>query len=144
MMNLCLLANDDMEGRVSVLEWVLETLGVSYTLTIAISSMFLLWGACWFVWTQRRPAVIAAYYAFVPIPLMFGVLGTVQGFLQTYEYIAYSEVQPDPSTIAEGMAVSTATMYIAIIVTMPTLIVLSIGLFVKTIKAANSGEEYIR
>ena len=132
----------DDPDRVSVLSneesevsWLLRCLGPLHRLTILLLGFMIFLGSWWVVVTQRRPAVVAAYLVFLIIPLLFGVVGTVQAFIKFHQTIAWSELPVGQNVIARDTMAALVPIFVAVTVTIPSLFVLAVGLFVKTLKA---------
>lgn len=122
----------------SFLSWMMESVGPVYLIVLVLLGLLLLIGGSIVVLASRRPGVIAACLAFVPLPLLIGLLGMLQGMLQSFSIVATSSVQPKPSELAAGYSAAMMTPLLAIAVTIPGLLVLATGLLVRSIIAART------
>jgi hypothetical protein len=117
----------------SLLVWMYEALGPFYLLVLPLSGFLVFLGACLVVALSRRPAVVAAYLVFLPLPLLIGVYGTVQGFIASLSVIATAAGSPQPAEVAEGVSTGLFTSVVGLTVTFPSYFVLAIGLFLRTV-----------
>ena len=129
------------EGPVqrSFLSWMFNSLGPFYALVLPLSGLAVFVGACLVVCLSRRPALIAAYLVFLPLPLMLGVLGSIDGFISSFAVIATSPTAPKPSEVAEGISTGLFTSLVGLMVTFPAYIVAAIGLFLRTLSSRKAG-----
>jgi hypothetical protein len=116
--------------------WVIQCLGLFGLLTV-LSAVAVFIGACVVVFKSRRPAVIASYMAFLLLPLLFGIIGALNAIISTFDVLAMTDVRIDvrQSQVLGFMAEVSLFPLIALISTLPSYFVLSIGLFVRTIFA---------
>lgn len=117
----------------SFLYWMVEALGPFYSLVIPLAGLVIFMGACLVVAMSRRPAVIAAYLVFLPLPLLIGIYGSIQGFIASYSVIAASVVTPKPSEVAAGISTGLFTSLVGLMVSFPAYFVLASGLFLRTL-----------
>jgi len=122
----------------SFLSWMITSLGPFYALVIPLTGLAVFIGACVVVASSRRPAVVAAFLVFLPLPLMIGLIGTVHGFISSFQIIATAGATPKPSDIAAGISTGLFTTLVGLLVTFPSLLVLAFGLFFKTLSAGSS------
>ena len=122
-----------MPQRQSYLGWMFRSLGWFYTLVLPGSALLVFIGAVLVVAICRRPSVIAAYLVFLPLPIMIGAFGTVQGLIASYSVIANSTMAPMQSELAQGYSTGLFTLLVGILLTFPSYFVISIGLFLRTI-----------
>jgi len=120
-------------ARQSILSWMFQSLGIMYGTAIPLSGLVVFLGACLVVALSRRPAVIAAYLVFLPLPLLIGVLGSVHGLIASHSVIAMSDVAPEPAAVAAGISTALFSTLAGMIVSFPSYFVLSIGLFLRTL-----------
>lgn len=121
----------DYEQR-SVLSWMLMALGPFYALVIPLAGLAVFIGACCVVGLNRRPAVIAAFLVFLPLPLMIGMFGSVQGFISSLQIVAMAGATPKPSEVSLGISTGLFTTLVGLLVTFPSYFVLAFGLFLRT------------
>ena len=117
----------------SYLAWMYNSLGPFYGLVIPLAGFVVFVGACLVVALNRRPAVIAAYLVFLPLPLLIGIFGSIRGFIMSYSVIATSVVTPKPSDVAGGISTALFTSLVGLFVTFPAYFVAATGLFVRTV-----------
>jgi len=125
----------------SSLSWMLRSLGSIYGLLILLAGLLVFVGACAVVVGSRRPAVIAAYLVFLPLPLLISALAVIYGALQSCLVLAASTASPRPSEIAWGMATVWCTLLAGLIAMLPSYAVLGVGLFVRTLSSPQQGRE---
>jgi biopolymer transport protein ExbB len=53
---------------------------------------------------------------------MVGLLGTVDGMVQSFQVIAMSETQPKPSQLAEGISMALITTLVGLVLAIPAII----------------------
>jgi hypothetical protein len=95
-----LLAQAEAPVRQSYLAWMYHSLGFFYAVVIPLAALMVFLGACLVVAMSRRPAVIAAYLVFLPLPLLIGLYGTIEGFIAVYSVIVMSPTAPKPAELA--------------------------------------------
>jgi len=117
----------------SLLSWMFNAIGLFYGLVLPLAGFVIFIGACLVVARSRRPAVIAAYLVFLPLPLLIGVYGSIRGFIASYSVIAMSTSTPNPAEVAEGISTALFTSLVGLMVTFPAYFVLAIGLFTRTL-----------
>ena len=115
----------------SFLSWMMTSVGPVYLSILGLLGLVLFFGGLIIVLATRRPGVIAACLAFVPVPLLVGVFGMLQGMLQSYAVIAASSTAPKPSELAAGTSSALMTPLLAVAVTIPGLLVLATGLLFR-------------
>jgi hypothetical protein len=123
---------DDSPRRMSLLQWAFMSLGWFYTLVLLLAGLTIFVGAVIVVIAARRPGVIAAYLALVPLPLIIGVWATVEGMIQSWSVIAYSTTAPKPSEMAQGYSTALFAILAGLLMTMPGYLVTAVGLLVRT------------
>jgi hypothetical protein len=120
--------------RMSFLVWVFHSLGPMYTLALPLAGLMVFFGAVLVViLAARRPGVIAAYLVFVPLPLLIGVFGTVDGLIRSHSVIAMAVVTPKPSEVAEGYSTALVCLLVGMLATAPGYFVTALGLFLSAI-----------
>jgi hypothetical protein len=89
---------------------------------------------------SRRPAVIAAFLVFLPLPLLIAVYFALSAPISSLSVIAATDAVPKASEIAGGVAGQLLAPSVAMLVSLPSYIVLALGLLVRTIQAGPKGE----
>ena len=131
--SLLVLAQMDAPVGRSRLAWMFEALGPFYGLVLPASGLAIFIGALLVVALSRRPAVIAAFLVFLPLPLLIGIFGSIQGFIASYSVVAMSPVTPKPSDVAQGISTGLFSSLVGLMATFPAYFVLAIGLFLRTV-----------
>jgi hypothetical protein len=119
--------------RQSLLSWAFNALGPFYGLLIPAVGLAVFIGACVVVATSRRPAVIAAYLVFLPLPLLIGVFGSFHGFISSLSVMANSAVTPKAREVAQGLSMGLFTTLLGLLVTFPSFFVWALGSFFRTL-----------
>ena len=117
--------NEDM----SRLEWMYHMLGAFYAVVIPAVGLLLFIGACIVVAKSKRPSSIAAYLVFLPLPLMIGFYGTIEGFIHIGQVISLSGSTPKHTELWSGFLTSWFTSMAGLGVMFPSFLVLAFGLF---------------
>ncbi len=124
---------DDIPVRQNMLSWMYMSLGPLYSLVLPLSGLVIFIGGCVVVGMSRRPAVIAAYAIFLPLPLLIGIFGSFHGFIACYSVIAMSPSTPNPAEVAMGISTGLFSSQVGLFVSFPAYFVVAIGLFVRTV-----------
>jgi hypothetical protein len=103
----------------SFLSWMFSSIGPVYLSVLCLLGLLLFFGGLIVVLATRRPGVIAACLAFVPLPLMIGLIGMFHGALESFAVIAASSTAPAPRDVAAGVAKLIADPLFALCVTLP-------------------------
>ena len=140
---LSFLAQSDVARQHSYLKWMLHSLGPFYGLAIPLVGFAVFVGACLVVAMNRRPAVIASYLVFLPLPLLIGLYGSLQGFISSYHLIATSPTSPKPSEIAAGVSTGLFTVLVGLMVIFPSYFVLAFGLLIRTIQSGRTPANHV-
>jgi uncharacterized membrane protein HdeD (DUF308 family) len=119
--------------RVSLLKWAFMALGLFYTVIFLLVGIALFIGAVVVVIGAPRPSVVAAYFAFLPLPLLIGVWGACEGLIRTYSHIAMSPYAPKPSEMFGGISEALFIILAALLATTPAYGMTALGLFIRTL-----------
>jgi hypothetical protein len=114
--------------------WMLECLGLMGLVSV-LSGAAVFVGACLVVFLARRPAVIASYLPFLLLPLLFGALGALKGNISSFAVVAMAHVEIRQWQVFAGIAETLVLLMTALTVTLPSYVVVAIGLFVRTLAA---------
>lgn len=120
--------------RPSMLSWLIDSAGL-FGLLVVLSALIVFIGAVIVVMASRRPGVIAACFPWLLLPLWLGFMGILWGSLQSFMVIAFSDVNPKPKDVAEGVSMALVCPLLALVLTFPGYLVLSLGLFLRTLAA---------
>ena len=99
---------------------------------LSAAAVFL--GACLVVFLARRPAVIASYMVFLLLPLLLGALGALKSCVSSFSVIAIADIQLKQSEIFRGLSEALLLPLESLIVTLPSYLLLAVGLFVRTLR----------
>lgn len=116
--------------------WAVKSLGPAGLLIPALGFATFV-GACVVVARSRRPAVIAAYLLFVPMPWLLAIFRIVSGTATSFSVIAMSDMTLKPSQIYSGLAETFLVLQVGLMATIPAYLVVAVGLFVCTLRAKN-------
>jgi di/tricarboxylate transporter len=120
--------------QMSYLAWVYHSLGLMYSLALPLAGLMVFLGAVLVVILAiRRPGVIAAYLVFVPLPLLIGVFGTVDGLIRSHSVIAMADYAPKPSEVSQGYSMALLCLLVGMLATAPGYFVTALGLFLSAI-----------
>ncbi len=124
-------------GSQSFLLWFIENLGLSGLFMIFLGLAVFI-GACVVVATSRRASAIAAYLVLLPLPMYIGILGILKGVIASLSVIALSEAQLKASEIAAALECSVLSIFVGLLVTLPTYLVLAVGLLLRACNSSPS------
>lgn len=117
----------------SFLHWFVSALGPKYLVLLPLAALIAFAVILVLVVRGRGWAAGAAAVLAVFMPLLVGLLGTIEGLILSYMVIASSDVTPKPSLIAEGISTSLVTAYAGLILTAPGFLLAVVGLFVRSL-----------
>ncbi len=121
--------------ELSLLSWMYHALGPFYGTIIPLAGLAVLVGACLVVARSRRPAVIAAYFVFVPIPFLIGIYGTLYSYVSGFWAVTESVTIPKPFEVYTAYSCWLALSLTGFLATLPAYLVTSIGLFIQTLRS---------
>jgi len=116
--------------QVSYLFWLFQSLGF-YSLLLLGSGFMMFVGAVLVAAMSRRPSVLAAYLALVPIPAILGVIGMFHGLITIFEVVATAESAVHPASLASGISSTLVCPLTGILCSLPAFLVTVICLLVK-------------
>ena len=122
----------------SYLMWMYGALGIRYTLLLPLSGLAVFLGACLVVALSRRPATIASYLVILPLPLLFGLFGTVEGLIAGWSVIGMSTTMPRMNELGELFSTALFTTFVGFLVNAPAYFVVAIGLPMRSIFAGDA------
>jgi hypothetical protein len=125
--------NPSLEGK-SLFDLFIDRLGPLYGMGILFSGIGVFVGAWLVVSLSRRPAVIASYLLFVPIPL---IIGAFWFLAQLWDFSAMWSLFNTPPKSSDIFATLEYSLYgpiYGLLFTLPAYFVTSIGLFVKIVR----------
>ena len=122
--------------QMSFAEWIVRSIGVLEVVNLLLGCAVLA-GACVVVAKSRRPAVIAAYVAFTPLPLFLAIFAFLKGTVASLSVLALTDVKLQPSDIYAGLAESALWIMFGLGASVLAYCVTAVGLFSRTIQAGN-------
>lgn len=120
--------------RQSFLIWLISSLGWRYTLLLPVSAIASLVLTAVLVIAGKGRATGAAMVFVVAIPFLVGLFGTFEGLMASFMVIAHSSSSPKPSVIAEGISTSIVTLPVAMFLMIPSYLLATAGLFVRSLQ----------
>jgi hypothetical protein len=128
------LAQVDEPEQQSFLLWLLECLGLFGALAV-LAGMAIFFGSWIVVFATRRPAVIASYLVFLPLPMLLAVAGALKGLVGVFSVVAMSGTELKQTHIMGALSETLVLPLSALLVTIPSLVVVGIGLFIRALLA---------
>lgn len=122
----------DEQVQQSMLSWLIHSAG-TLGLLVLISSLIVFVGALVVVFASRRPAVIAACFPWLLLPLWLGFLGALWGGMQWFLIVAGSPIFPEMRHLGEAVSTALISPFLALLLTSPSFLILSAGLFFRTL-----------
>ena len=119
----------------SLLGWMMSALGPFYLFVLSTLGLLLFAGGLIVVVGSRRPGVIAACLAFVPLPLLISLVGMLHGMISSFAVIAMSSTAPKPSEVYAGTGQALVFPLFGLCMTIPGLVVLASGLLYREMTA---------
>jgi hypothetical protein len=129
-----LLAQADEPETQSFASWLIQSLGLFGFLAL-LSAVLIFIGACAVVCLARRPAVIAAYVVFLPLPLLLAVMGALQGLVGAFGTVGRSGIELKQGQTVGLLAEVLVQPLSALMLTLPSYLVIAVALFVRTLLA---------
>jgi len=125
-------ANPNLDrGAKSSLWWFIETMGLTGLIVILLgAAIFIV--VCLVVAKSRKTSTIAAYLVLLPLPMFIEVLGQLKGIVASLSVLALSDTQLSSRDIAGGLAENAVSIFLALLVTLPSYLVLAYGLLAST------------
>ncbi|HEX3654754.1 MAG TPA: hypothetical protein VHV55_03055 [Pirellulales bacterium] len=115
-------------------QWLADTLG-ALGFSVAVLGFAIFVGACVVVARSRNAAVIAAYLALVPLPLILAVFAAAKVALD--EIAVISDEHENAALLALGRSLGTGEVHImcGVLAMLPAYLVTALGLFIRTVRA---------
>jgi hypothetical protein len=118
----------------SFLLWLLKVGGLCGAL-IMLTGLAIFVGSCLVVAKTRRPAVVASCLVFLVLPLLIAMIELLRGWVAAFSVVAVIGEPLKASVIATAEARVLLLPLEAFCVTLPSLLVLAISLFARTLRA---------
>lgn len=126
------------QSRPFDLHWMYESLGSVYCALILSTGLVVFLGACFLVLRRRRPAIVAAYLVFIPIPLLIGIFSAVHRFIIMHAVIANYNWEPTSQEVARGISVYLFPILAGFVVVAPSYLVVAVGLLVSLLRTSSA------
>ena len=123
-------AEVDYRPRESFLGWMIRCTGI-VGLLIPVAGLFCFALALVVVIRGQGPFASAALVLLVPMPLLLGLFGSVQGLILSLQVIATSSITPKPSEVSDGIATALFNPLLGLICMTPSYLVATVGSIVR-------------
>lgn len=117
----------------SFLVWFISALGWRYSLLLPFVAAIAFILTVIIVLRGRGPYATAALLLIVPMPLIVGMVGVVDGLMNSLMVIAMSSTSPKPSALAEGVSTSLVTAMAGFLLMFPTYMLAMLGMFARSL-----------
>ena len=124
-------------GGKSFLWWFIETMGLTGLIVIVLGVAIFI-AACLVVAKSRQTSTLAAYLVLLPLPMFIEVLDQLRGIVASLSVLSQSETHLSNQEWAGGFAESAVSMFLALLVTLPSYLVLAYGLLASTRKPSTT------
>lgn len=118
--------------RQSYLMWFFSALGWKYTLLLPLAGLLAFVLTLLVVTRGKGPAQVGALLFIVPLPVLIGIYGVVEGLIASYQVIAMSNTTPRPSQVAEGVSMSLVAVMVGMFLATPSYLAATAGLIVRS------------
>lgn len=126
----------------SILGWMVSSLTNLTSLVTVLTAALIFYGAYYLVANKRPRALLAAYLVLLPVPLGVAMYATIYGSIRSLLAIAATpDLVVTNQDIASGLAASLMSILFAIIVSMPTYVVLAYGLIARDLRTPGQGAQ---
>ncbi len=119
--------------RQSFLSWIFTALGFPYVILLTLAALLSFAVALIVVVRGRGPMATAALVLVVPMPLLVGLFGAIQGAISSYTVIAMSSTSPKPSDMAAGISTALVAAMVGVAFTAPGYAVATIGAVLRSV-----------
>lgn len=131
-----------MPAETSILGWMITALSTFSSLVVVLSAALIFFGAWYLVKNKRPVASLAAYLVLLPVPLLVAVCAWIFGSIKSLMAIAAVPDLAIPSQhIASGLADSLSSVLFAILVSVPTYLVLAYGMLARDFRSPSQGAQ---
>lgn len=124
---------EDLPRRQSYLEFFFGALGMRYTFLLPLAALVSFVLVLVVVLRGRGNWVTAVLVLLVPLPFYVGIMGVIDGMIASFQVIAMSDVQPKPSELAQGVAMSLVTAMVGLWLSVPGYFLAVVGSFVRSL-----------
>lgn len=123
----------------SYLMFLFRAMGIRYTVLLPAAAMLTFVLVLVLVLRGKGSTLPGALFFIVPLPLLIGCIGVVEGLLSSFQVIAASSSSPKPSEWAQGFSMMLVTGWIGALLTIPSYLVATIGLIARSFGCCESG-----
>lgn len=124
--------------RQSFLLFLINALGIRYAFLLPAAALVAFIVVLILVLRGKGPELVGALIFIVPLPVLVGILGTVDGMLASYQVIAMSDLAPKPSEVAQGISMSLVSAWIGLMLAVPGYLLAAVGLAVRALAGQRS------
>ena len=121
--------------RESYLHFVFTALGIKYSVLLSGAALVAFALTLVVLLRGKGPMAGAALFFIVPMPLLIGLYGGIDGLISTYTIIAATSVQPKPSELAYGISLSLVAPMMGMLLMVPAYLLAMIGLIIRSLSA---------
>jgi hypothetical protein len=106
--------------RQSYLMWLVAALGWRYMLLLPLAGLVSFGLTLFVVLRGKGAAQVGALLFIVPLPILVGIMGVVDGMIASYQVIAMSDTIPKPSQIALGQSMALVSALVGLMLAVPS------------------------
>lgn len=132
----------DMPPEQSMFLWLFRALGIRYTIWLPVVTVLALVLAVLAIWKFKTPALTAALLAVVPLPLLLGAIGSIDGLVACFQIIMISSATPRASEFADGGAMSLVSMQVGLILSVPLYLLALVALCYRAFAHREAAPEH--
>jgi len=119
----------------SLLDPTLHALGPKYVVLLGVAALVAFLLTLIVVVRGRGPMAAAALVFIVPLPLLVGVFGALEGVMSYWSVIAASSTAPKPSELAAGIAMALVAPMAGMLLMAPSYALALLGSLVRSFLA---------
>ena len=124
---------EDIPRRQSYLEFIFGALGYQYTLLLPLAALVSFTLVLVLILRGKGSFLPTALMLIVPLPVLVGLMGVVDGISATFQEIAMSSAAPKPSELARGIGMSLVTAWVGIWLAIPGFLLAATGSFIRAL-----------
>jgi hypothetical protein len=123
----------------SYLSFIFSALGIRYTFLLPLAGLIAFVVVLFLVLKGKGHALPAALMLIVPLPVLVGFVGVIDGMMASFTVIAMSDTAPKPSAMAEGVAMSLVTAWVGMLLAIPSYLLATIGMCIRSLQSERQG-----
>lgn len=131
--------HDEPMRQQSYLVWLIQAMGIRYTFLLPLAGLIAFVVVLFLVLKGKGHALPVALLLIVPLPVLVGFVGVIDGMMASFMVIASSDTSPKPSAVAEGISMSLVTAWIGILLAVPSYLLATIGMCVRSLQGDRRG-----